>query len=360
MKHWRDLPVSVALRDPAAVAHWSVRELEMLVRQARSANVLARLAMRLDELGLMARLPAAPRSHFEAARRIAQAQEEAVRREVAQIARALEIARTSAVLLKGAGYLFAGLPAARGRLFSDIDILVPRGALPQVEAALMQLGWMTTHHDAYDQRYYRKWMHELPPMQHVTRQSVLDVHHTIVPLTGRLHPDASKLLHAARPVPAQPLIRVLAPADMVLHSATHLFLNEEFSNGLRDLADLDSLLREFGAQPGFWRQLRERAAELRLERPLFYALRYTRALLDTPVEAPDLAGPGGARLRLMDALFLRALQPAHPTAGDRLTPLARFALYLRAHWMRMPPALLAYHLAVKAFRRPQTEPALQR
>ena len=360
MKHWRELAVTVALRDPAAVATWSVRDLETLVRQARSANVLARLAMRLDELGLLARVPAAPRAHFEAARRVARAQEEAVRREVTQIARALEIARTSAVLLKGAGYLFAGLPAARGRLFSDIDILVPRGALPQVEAALMQRGWMTTHHDAYDQRYYRKWMHELPPMQHVTRQSVLDVHHTIVPLTGRLHPDASKLLQAARPVAGQPLIRVLAPADMVLHSATHLFLNEEFSNGLRDLADLDSLLRQFGAEPGFWRQLRDRAAELELELPLFYALRYGRALLDSPAEPAELHGPGGARLRLMDGLFVRALQPAHPTAGDALTPLARLALYFRAHWLRMPPALLAYHLAVKAFRRPQTEPAPSR
>ena len=358
MKRWRDLPVTAALREPAAVASWSARELETLVRQARSANVLARLAMQLDERGLLAQLPAAPRTHFEAARRVAQAQEEAVRREVSHIAKAIEIARTSAVLLKGAGYLFAGLPAARGRLFSDIDILVPRGALPQVEAALMQRGWMTTHHDAYDQRYYRKWMHELPPMQHVTRQSVLDVHHTIVPLTGRLHPDAAKLLQAARPVTGQALIRVLAPVDMVLHSATHLFLNEEFSNGLRDLADLDSLLRQFGAEPAFWRQLRDRAAELELERPLFYALRYGRALLDTPAEAPDLDGPRGARLGLMDGLFLRALQPAHPTASDRLTPLARLALYLRAHWLRMPPALLAYHLAVKALRRPQAEPAL--
>lgn len=332
----------------------------MLVRQARSANVLARLAMGLDELALLAQVPLAPRRHLEAARRVAQAQEEAVRREVRFIAKALEIARTSAVLLKGAGYLFAGLAAARGRLFSDIDILVPRGALPQVEAALMQRGWMTTHHDAYDQRYYRKWMHELPPMQHVTRQSVLDVHHTIVPLTGRLHPDASKLLQAARPVPGQPLLRVLAPADMVLHSATHLFLNEEFSNGLRDLADLDSLLRQFGIEPGFWHELRERARELELERPLFYALRYARALLDSPAEIRDFPGPKEASLRLMDALFLRALQPAHPTAGDGLTSLARLALYLRAHWLRMPPALLAYHLAVKAFRRSDTDPALQR
>ena len=31
-----------------------------------------------------------------------------------------------------------------------------------------------------------------------------------------------------------------------------------------------------------------------------------------------------------------------------LTPLARRSLYIRAHWLRMPPLLLAYHLAHKA------------
>jgi len=43
---------------------------------------------------------------------------------------------------------------------------------------------------------------------------------------------------------------------MVLHAATHLFLNEEFSSALRDLADLDSLLRHFGGETRFWRTCR--------------------------------------------------------------------------------------------------------
>ena len=68
------------------------------------------------------------------------------------------------VLLKGAAYLMAGLPAARGRVFSDVDILVPVARLAEVENALMLHGWSTTHHNAYDQRYYRQWMHELPPL----------------------------------------------------------------------------------------------------------------------------------------------------------------------------------------------------
>jgi hypothetical protein len=51
----------------------------------------------------------------------------------------------------------------------------------------------------------------------------------------------------------------------------------------------------------------------------------------------------------MDGLFLSTLEPAQ--ANGRLASLARLSLYVRAHWLRMPPLLLAHHLAVKAFRR---------
>jgi hypothetical protein len=249
----------------------------------------------------------------------------------------------------------AGLPAARGRVFSDIDILVPGTALAEVEAALMLHGWATTHLDAYDQRYYRRWMHELPPMRHVSRQTVLDVHHAILPPTARLKPDSAKLLAASRPVAGEPRLRLLAPVDMVLHSATHLFLNEDLGSGLRDLADLDSLLRHFGREASFWEQLTARACELDFARPLYYALRYTKRILETaiPAQAADIGKPGFGLHRLMDALFLRALQPDHVSAAGRLTPLARGSLYVRAHWQRMPPLLLACHLTSKAFRRPQ-------
>ena len=348
--------VSRALRNPRALAAWSLAQWEDLVRQARSANLLSRLAVLLDDEGLEHRVPEAPRAHLDAARVVARAQEEAVRREVAYIRKALTRTGVDVVLLKGAAYLFAELPAARGRLFSDVDILVPGSALAEVEAALMLHGWATTHHDPYDQRYYREWMHELPPMMHVTRQTVLDVHHAIVPTTARLKPQSGKLLAASRPVPGEPGVRTLAPADMVLHSAAHLFLNEELSSGLRDLADLDSLLRHFGQDPGFWNELVARARELDLARPLYYAVRYATRILETllpvqMVEASDGGGPPTLLRPLMDGLFLRALRPDHVCAADRFTALARSALYVRAHWLRMPPLLLARHLTVKAFRR---------
>jgi hypothetical protein len=205
-------------------------------------------------------------------------------------------------------------------------------------------------------------MHELPPLQHATRLTVLDVHHAILPPTARLKPDSAKLWAASRPVPGVAPLRVLAPVDMVLHSATHLFFNEEFSHGLRDLTDMDSLLRHFGAQPGFWDRLTTRAGELDLARPLYYALRYAKQVLSTPVPPTTLDAAASGRPpavlgRLMDRLFLRVLQPDHPSTADAITPFAQRALYVRAHWLRMPPLLLAYHLTHKALRPEEPQPA---
>jgi hypothetical protein len=143
---------------------------------------------------------------------------------------------------------------------------------------------------------------------------------------------------------------------MVLHSATHLFCNEDVGNSLRDLVDLDSLLREFASEENFWTRLTARAGELDLTRPLYYALRYAVHILETPVPAGVLHTAESGRpppllLGVMDALFLRTLQPDRATDG--LAALARGSLYVRAHWLRMPPLLLACHLITKALRREQ-------
>jgi hypothetical protein len=228
--------------------------------------------------------------------------------------------------------------------------------LPEVESTLMLHGWATTHHDPYDQRYYRTWMHELPPFEHIQRQTVLDVHHGILPETARLKPDARQLLDAAVPVANHSDLFVLAPTDMVLHSMTHLFHNDELSHGLRDLSDLDMLLRHFGKMPAFWHQLVERAEQLDLRRPLHYGLRFSKLLLATPVPASTLDrtkewAPIWPLTNLMDGLWSRALCPRHGSIADGATPTALFLLYVRAHWLRMPPLLLLYHLTVKALRR---------
>jgi Uncharacterised nucleotidyltransferase len=347
--------ITRALRDPHALASCNLQQWEALVREARRTNLLSRLALGIAECDLLGRVPPAPRAHLVAAQALAQAQSDAIRREVTYIRSALARVGIDIVLLKGAAYLIAGLPAARGRLFTDVDILVPFERLPEVEAALLLHGWFATHHGAYDQRYYREWMHELPPLRHAVRTTIVDVHHAILPRTARLKPSSAKLLAASRPIPGEDRLRVLSPADLVLHSATHLFLNEELSQGLRDLADLDSLLRHFGGDPEFWNELPRRAVELDLARPLHYGLRHASRLLGTPV--PDAARSNIQRLApppwldgIMGALYEQALRPVAPGDPGLLTPLARQALFLRAHWLRMPPMLLTRHLVSKILR----------
>jgi len=291
---------------------------------------------------------------------VANAQADAVRREVAYVRNALARLDTDIVLLKGAAYLIAGLPPARGRVFSDIDILLPFDRLADAEAELRLHGWSTTHHDAYDQRYYRQWMHELPPLRHGARMSVLDVHHAILPRTARLKPDSAKLLAASVPIAGESRLRVLCPIDMVVHSATHLLHNEELSQGLRDLADLDALLRHFGADASFWRELPRRAVELDLSRPLFYGLRYAVRFFGTPIpenlwRALGVGVPSRVLVSLMDALYERALDPVAALDAGIATSMARQALYVRGHWLRMPLPLLARHLCVKATRRRESD-----
>ncbi|MES2537660.1 MAG: nucleotidyltransferase family protein [Pseudomonadota bacterium] len=340
------------------MASLSLADWDLLLRQARRANLLARLYGLAEEFGLLDSMRAQAREHLQWSRFIPERHAQAVNWEVTLIRKALATVGEPVVLLKGAAYVMAKLPPSKGRLFADIDILVPKGSLDAVEAALMLHGWAGTLEDQYDQHYYRTWMHELPPMQHMQRLTVIDVHHAILPETASSHPDTAKLLAAAIPVDGHDDLKVLAPTDMVLHSAAHLFHEGELEQGLRDLVDLDSLLRHFGGTPDFWQDLVLRARALELTRPLFYATRYCSQFLQTPIPASAMEGisvygPAALTLALMDKLYSRALMPNHASCSDRLTGPARHALYIRANWLRMPPLLLAKHLFHKAFISPR-------
>jgi len=350
-------PVLEAIKKPESMIGASMCQWEVVISQAKVSNVLARLCYLLDQKGLLNQVPDRPRRHLLSANVLSSKQNKLVHWEVRCLRKAISKTGYPFILLKGSAYVLAKLPPHYGRIFTDVDILVPREGLAIVEKILMMHGWITNHHNAYDQKYYRKWMHELPPLEHVHRQSVLDVHHNILPTTARLHPDPKKLIHDARCIDGQDESFVFAPVDMVLHSATHLFHDGELENGLRDLLDLDALIRFFvEEEKDFWDALLMRSIELGLQRPLYYALRYSHALLETPVpdEVFQEADKGGANViiaALMDALFMRALAPDHPTCDTVFTGVARWMLYVRSHYLRMPFYLLIPHLIRKALRR---------
>lgn len=337
----------------------SAADAERLLRQARRANLLGRVAE--SGLEIDPASPSAPlERHFESTRLFCEANQRSVRREVREIVDLLAAKEIPVCLLKGAAYVLGESPAALGRTFSDIDILVPKSRLDDALQVFLHSGWMYTKLDPYDQRYYREWMHELPPLRHLERGTELDVHHTIVPPTAKIDLDIERIWNEVVEVKNRPGLYVPSGRDMLLHSAVHLFNDGEFENGLRDLSDIDRMIRRLSQQPDFWTNLADRAIELDLRRPLFYALRYSARLLDTPVPDEvmvrvDEWGPMGIARPVGDAIFLRGLSPDHPTCNDRLSGLARWLLYVRSHWLRMPPLLLVQHLTRKAFKRLKSE-----
>jgi hypothetical protein len=343
--------VCQALRQPQQLLALTPAGWDVLVRQARRAGLLARIACMLEAQGSIDSVPDAPRAHLKAAITSAEANHADAMRELARIDRALAPSGVQPVLLEGAAYVAAGLLPAMGRVLTDIDILVPKDRLAEVEVALTSHGWATTHHSTYDQRHYSERMHELPPLRHIRRKTVLNVRHAILPETARLKPSSARLLSNARALDSPQRFAVLDHADMVLHSTVTLFHSGDLSQGLRKLSDLDLLLRHLGRGPGFWSDLVERARELDLARPLHYGLRYANLLLGTPVPRDCLQstnGPGRLTSAISDWLWIRALRPQHSSATDRWTPAAMFALYVRAHWLRMSPVLALRHLATKA------------
>jgi hypothetical protein len=348
--------LSQVLARPESLRRLSPADWEAVTRQARHTLLLARLAAYCARQPWLDEIPARARGHLDAAQRLRERQFSEVHWEMDRIRRALAAVDTPIVILKGAAYVMAGLPPADGRLFSDIDIMVRRDRLTEAEAALRRHGWLAQAVDDYDQRYYRQWSHELPPLHHILRDTVLDVHHAIAPPISRYHADSEKLFAAARPLGGHPGLFTLAPADMVLHSATHLFQEGDFTHGLRDLVDIDDLMRHFGQDAAFWPALAARAAELGLGRLLYYAVTHLRRLFATPmpaefVGAVERFGPAEPARRVMEGLLGLALRPDHSSCDRRLTGLARWVLYVRAHYLRMPLYRLVPHLVRKAYLR---------
>ena len=327
------------LADPTVAASLGGAEWTALITAARAESLLGSLAFRLEGRTLP---PKVERILGEARRDSLHARTQALW-EAEMARRALAPTGVPVILMKGTAYAAAGLDAGAGRSIGDLDVLVSRASLPVVQEALLAAGWEWVKEDDYDDLYYRRWMHELPPLIHRTRDRMIDVHHTILPLTARPSPDAEALLAAS--VPLDDGLRILSPADMVVHSAAHLFADGDLAGGLRNLWDLDRLLRQFAAlDAGFWVSLGERAALHQLRPAVARVLRLARRLFGTPVD-PRLAGSA----RISDFFFEQRLL-ARNGWGQPTRRALRFAFYLRSHWMRMPPLMLARHLWTKATR----------
>jgi Uncharacterised nucleotidyltransferase len=313
-----------ALADPASVVGLNEAAWTELLCTAHAERLAATLAWRVEGLDI----PPCAQAVLRNAKLNAEVGRVRALWEVEMCRRALAPLNVPVVLLKGSAFIAAGLAAGRGRLVGDLDILVPRDRLNEVEAAILYAGWEWLKADDYDDHYYRTWMHELSPMIHRDRDAMIDIHHTILPLTARPEPDAAALI--AESVPFGNGLWVLAPEDMVVHAAAHLLADGDLAGGMRNLWDVRCLLDEFPMP-----HLRERARVHGLTREVDRAVRLIKVVFDG--ERPS---------NVIDGLHTRRLL-ARDGWGRETHKLLRFAFYVRSHLIRMPLPMLLRHLFVK-------------
>jgi hypothetical protein len=312
-----------ALADPASVVGLDADGWTSLLTMARAEQLIGTLAMRLDGLPL----PSAVKAILADARAAAEHGRRAALWEAEMARRALSAVDCPVILLKGTAFVAAGLSAGQGRSIGDLDILVPRASLDAVEAALLAAGWEWVKPDPYDDVYYRRWMHELPPLIHRDRDRMIDVHHTILPLTARVTPDAEALIEGS--IALENGLRTLSANGMLVHAAAHLFADGDLAGGLRNLWDIRCLIDEFGTDG-----LDVEARRHGLSHEVARSLRLVGALF------------GDRQPTGIDRLYIRRIT-ARDSWGRPTRPLTRLAFYVRSHWLRMPPAMLARHLWTK-------------
>lgn len=348
-----------ALDAPAVTRDWPAEHWDVTVRTARLSRLLAVLAHRVRDTGIAELLIEPVRRQLDGAIAESRFLTQMQRVELARASRVLTPIGIELVLLKGAAYVAQALPIAVGRIPNDVDVLVDPRQLGDAEAALLAAGWRFDEDiDAYDQRYYRAWSHELPPLRYEGFVLELDLHHAILPPTTRVSPPTAMLLPHTRAIVGTAW-RALAPADQVLHMAAHVFIDSDCTSRLRDLVDIDALLTHFRtAESDFISTLAERADELRLTPALAYALAFVRAWFkhapEQDASLAELDSRCAGKFRRSPAvlrLASRTLSPPHPdsepSASERW---ATRLLALRYHWWRMPLPLLAYHTLMKARR----------
>lgn len=346
--------VTDLLHDPAVIRGWGIADWNRFLPLARSARLLGRSLKLFEQHGLVGVVP--PRLIDQLHGALAQTryvQGQALR-ELRHVARILAGEGIPLLALKGVAYLVADLPPAGWRNLSDIDLLVPERDIERAEQALKRAGWAPHgEFDSYDQHYYRDWMHEVPPLIHRNRETEVDLHHNLAPPVSRIRIDAAVLWADAVQVDAATgaSVGTLSPVDMLLHNAIHLFMNDELRGGLRDVVDFRDLFEHFSRHDAAFEQaLLERALALGCGRPLYYAVGSAQRLVGLRVSPQLVAGlrahaPGSAVAGLMGWLIDQALAPGQ--LGGWRSTLASQLLFIRSHWVRMPPGMLVRHLLHK-------------
>lgn len=342
--------ITSLIRDPAVGRDFDNDMWEDALHILRESDLLGTLCHLAEERGVLSGYSDYARRHLHSMKVYSARQAQQVSYECHLICQRLAEVGVRCVFLKGAGYTLRKSRNSFGRIYSDIDVWVAREHIDAAQAALRSDAWYSPAMTDYDQRYYRRWAHELPPMKHLTRRTMLDLHHNIVPPVGGRAPDMTHLLEDV--VVTETGLLVLSAPAATLHSLVHLFSNEDWSSAFRDLVDLHLLLEEFG-DDDFWHKLLDLANKTGFIQEVVYGVLLLEQIMgcSAPQGVREELGQRLTTAReslLVKHVFAPALRPHHPLVCGGREKLAILMTYIRGHWIKMPLPILVGHLSMKA------------
>lgn len=233
-----------ALNEPESLKNLSLRQWDNLFPIAKHTDLLSRLAVgALANDGAMA-LPDSVRHRLEGERLASELNRKSIDYELRHLESVLTSADQKVVLLKGAAYLCAGFGWAAGRRTNDVDMLVAEDQVSLVESLLLECGYgMTDKFSAEDCRYFRRWLHEIPPLKHHYRQIEVDVHFRLLPISDPRSFPPTDMLRRSTAL-GKGAFAILDPVDRVLHCILNLARTGDYSHAFRDCWDLRCLIEE--------------------------------------------------------------------------------------------------------------------
>jgi hypothetical protein len=341
----RDLLAQLFVR-PELAQSLTLAQWTQVLTVLRHEKLLARYALLLEHETYFDALPKFVQRHCHSAITLAERHAKQVHFELAQLRDTFTAATDTWLVLKGSAYTASGCSAAMGRVYNDIDILVDKPHLSIVERQLIMSGWMPQEIDDYDEAYYRQWTHEIPPLQHGYRGTMMDLHHNLVPPVSGRAPDMSLLFKHIELTDAG--IPVLALPAMALHSAIHLFFNDDFSASFRDLTDLYLMFNDMSHAQ--WETAYSLALETGFATELALAMHCTGDMFQISLTAPQLRFVSTHTTLRQSRWICNAMYSTHPFVATSSQSWYTTYAWLRGHILKMPAKTLLYHLSMKAYR----------
>lgn len=322
---------------PQFVSQATAADWTELVHQCREQALLGSAYLYLQPY--VQNLPTQIVSHFESGKIYADKQHQTMMRELLMLEQVFAGTDFPVLLVKGVAYRLHRFAFAAGRVFSDLDLLVPATDTAAAVELLQAAGFMdSTEHD-YDRRYYLEWSHQHPPLRHYTRGSEVDLHHTIFFAKSAVSVDIHRFIANSSPLKSS-RFSLPAPADMFVHCCLHLLFQEEHHKLVKDLVDLHELYKAINDKQA----IIQSSTLTNKPEVVAHALELLKSLFGvrlSPVEIDFISEHTHQLSRSVMGYLIRQLTM---TKGHRLAKLWWVA---RGHLIKMPWYLLLYHSLAK-------------